>query len=218
VASWPVGSVYLVPVALSVRSADEPTLRLFDAALVAWMTLWLVLGIATGVTLWQASEVGDTLSRTGSAIGSAGTALADLADLPLVGERPAELGREASATGADITARGPEVKAELRRLAVLLTIAIALIPTTPVLGLYVPLRVARRREVRDLRRSLQAAARTGRRDADLDAYLAGRAVHALPYADVRRVLDAPGPADPRSRDQLLADAELARLGIRRPRG
>jgi len=218
VASWAVRCVYLVPVALSVRSADEPTLRLFDAALVAWMTLWLVIGVATGVTLWQAADVGDTLGRAGTAIGSAGTALTDLADIPLVGERPAELGAEASATGADITARGPEVKAELRRLAVLLTIAIALIPTTPVLGLYVPLRLARRREVRDLRRSVQATARGSARDPDLDAYLAHRAVRALPYADVRRVLDAAGPTDPRSRDQLLADAELARLGIRRPRG
>jgi len=214
-----------VPVALSVRSADEPTLRLFDGALVAWMTLWVVVGVLTGMTLWQAADIGDTLRTSGEAIGSAGSALEDLGSVPLVGDRPAELGAETRATGAEISARGPAVKSDLRRLALLLGLSVALIPTTPVLGLYVPLRLARRRETRSLRRSLRSAPRdeAGRplRDPVLDGYLAQRALQNLPYVDVRRVVGADaGPVDPSNQQHArrLADAELTRLGIRRSRG
>ncbi len=194
--------------ALSIRTADEPTIRLLDRAVLAWLALWLIVGIWSGITLWQLSDVGDTVSKSGRAIGSAGEALTGLSSIPVIGERPGELGRQATATGADIDARGQDVKARMRQLSLLLGFAITLIPTTPVAGLYVPLRQARRRETADLRRALDDHA-----DDELDTWLAERARVNLPYSTLRAAsTDALG-----SRTRGLADAELALLGLRRPR-
>ncbi|WP_435746146.1 hypothetical protein [Nocardioides sp. SYSU DS0663] len=119
-----------------------------DAGVVAWTVLWLVIGGWTGFTIWQLAELGDTVTASGEAIGSAGQALQSLDDVPVVGDRPAELGRETVTTADSIRERGQVVKGQLRQLAILLGLAIALIPTTPIVGLYGPLRLSRRREDR----------------------------------------------------------------------
>ena len=210
-------SRYVEPVALSVRTADEPTIRLLDGLLLGWVALWLVVGVLSGVTMWHLSELGDTVSNSGSAIGSAGRALESLGDIPVIGDRPAEVGRETSEAGADIEGRGVQVKGQLRQLSILLGLSITLIPITPVAGLYLPLRVSRRREVKNLRRAL----RDHPGDEGLDLYLASRALNMLPYNEVHRFVE--GSEDPHSTDAVrrtrrLADAELARLGLTDARG
>jgi hypothetical protein len=196
---------------LSLRVADASTIRLFDSAVLAWMVLWLAVGTWSGYTVWQLSELGDTVTSSGEAIGKAGEALSVVGDLPLVGESPGELGAEAEATGEEISVRGQEVKGQLRQLAVLLGLSITLIPVTPVVGLYVPLRLARRREVRALARALSRHPD----DEALDRLLAERALTTLPYDVVgpllgteRHLLSAHGRRE-------LADAELARLRLSR---
>lgn len=196
---------------ISVRTADEPTLRLLDSAVAAWMVLWIVVGAWSGYTTWQLSDLGDTVSSSGGAITSAGNALQSLEGVPVVGEQPAELGRETSATGEEIQARGQEVKGELRQLAVLLGLAIAVMPTTPVLGLYLPLRGARRRERAEIARGLTASGS----DAAFDRYLAERAVTHLSWAEVRQIEPDPWQALAGGRHRALADAELHRLGLSR---
>lgn len=193
----------------SIRTTDEPTVRLLDGLVAFWLSLWLVIGSWSGYTIWQVSSLGDTVSNSGTALNSAGEALQSVGGVPVVGERPAELGDEVVATAAEITGRGQDIKSDLRRLSLLLGLSIALMPTTPVLGLYLPLRLARRREVRELRRAL---ARHGR-DAALDRYLAERAVHVLPYATVRSISADPWSDIAHGRAQRLADAELERLGL-----
>jgi hypothetical protein len=199
---------------LSISAADTSTIRLFDGVLLAWLALWLVVGGWTGVVLWQLADLGDTVSSSGGAIASAGEALESLDQVPVVGDRPAELGREAQTTGADIRARGQEVKGQLRQLSILIGLAVALIPTTPVLGLYLPLRVARRREVRALARSL----RQHGDDPELDRFLAERALRSLPHHVVHRLVDDPVTAIAEGRARPLADAELDRLGLSRRSG
>jgi len=199
-------------VRLSVRTADEATVRLLDGLVAFWLVLWLVVGAWSGYTIWQVSALGDTVSNSGAALHSAGEALQSVGDLPLVGERPGELGDEVVGTATEITARGQEIKSDLRRLSLLLGLSIVLMPTTPVLGLYLPLRLARRREIQELRRAL---ARHGR-DPAFDRYLAERAVHVLPYSTVRGISADPWDDIAHGRAQRLADAELARLGLRPP--
>ncbi len=191
--------------------SDQRALRSFDRLVVFWVVLWVVLGVATGVTLWRASELGDTVSNSGRTLGTVGKSLSDLSDLPLVPERPGEIGEEVQTSGAEITARGDEVKRELRLLGVLLGIAIIGIPVTPIVGLYLPLRLRRAREVKQLRRSLRAHGD----DPGLDRWLAHRARGALTYEEVAQIESAAGD-DPRRGDRALADAELRRMGLRRP--
>lgn len=205
---------YGVSMGLSMRAADTATVRLFDGVLVAWLLLWLVVGGWTGVTLWQLAELGDTVTSSGRAIASAGEALESLEEVPVVGERPAELGRETLATGTEIQARGQEIKGQVRQLSILLGLAVALIPTTPVLGLYLPLRLSRRRETQALARSL----RDHGDDPALDRFLAERALRTLPYDVVHGLVGDPVTAMEDGRTRPLADAELARLGLSRRGG
>ncbi len=203
--------------ALSVRTADEPTIRLLDGLLLGWVALWIVVGVLSGVTMWQLSELGDTVSTSGSAIGSAGRALESLGDIPVIGDRPAEVGRETSVAAADIEARGVQVKGQLRQLSILLGLAITFIPITPVAGLYLPLRISRRREVTNLRQAL----RDHPDDEGLDRYLATRALEMLPYSEVHRLVEEsedPHSSNAAGRTRRLADAELTRLGLSDARG
>jgi len=196
-----------------IRTADESTIRLLDGMVAAWLVLWLAVGIWSGYTIWQLSELGDTVSNSGVAIGSAGEALQSLDAIPVIGEEPGELGRETLTAGEEIEARGQEVKSQLRQLSILLGLAICLIPTTPVAGLYLPLRLARRQEVG----ALGTALRKHGDDPGFDRYLAERALRTVPYTDIQEILgDDPWARFDRDRARALADVEIARLGLRRP--
>lgn len=190
-------------------TTDHRTVRLLDSVVVFWCVLWAVLGVWTGVTLWQAADVGDTISSSGESLASVGEGLEALSDLPVIGDRPGEVGSEVVASAADIVSRGAEVKGQLRLLGVFLGIAVVGIPVTPVLGLYLPLRVRRSREVASIRAQLREHAD----DPGFDRYLADRARASLPYREVARLDPHP---EHREGDRALADAELARLGLTRP--
>lgn len=212
--SDPAPRVESTGMSLSMRAADSATIRLFDAVLLAWLVLWLVVGGWTAWSIWDLAELGDTVTASGEAIGSAGEALQAIGEVPVVGERPGELGQETVATAEDIRARGQEVKGQLRQLAVLLGLAVSLIPTTPVLGLYVPLRLSRRREVQAVETSLRAHGD----DASFDRFLAERALQSLPYDAVHRLVGDPVGALEGPGARRLADAELDRLGLSRHGG
>ena len=197
---------------LTIRTSDASTIRLLDGLVVFWFVLWLVVGGWSGYTIWHLSELGDTVTASGESIHSAGQALEALGGVPLVGERPLELGRETSATGIDIADRGQTVKSQMRQLSLLLGLAIALMPTTPVLGLYLPQRLSRRRDLKELSRALRSSGSP----ATLDRYLAERAIRSMSYASVVAVVGDPWRALDEGRGRPLADAELARVGLRRP--
>lgn len=198
---------------LDVRTADDSTLRRLDGLVLFWLVLWLVIGGWTGYSIWQVSEVGDTLTTSGRAIGSTGDALESLGGVPVVGDRTEKLGVEVSAAGEDIVARGQEVESQLRQLAVLLGLAIVLLPAVPVLWLYFPLRNARRREIAEVRRLLGSSTDDQLRD----RYLAERALQRLSLAELQQVDTDPWRAIDEGRTRPLADAELRRLGLHRPR-
>ncbi len=199
---------------VDVRTADEVTLRRLDGLVILWLVLWVVVGGWAGYAVWQVSEVGDTVSTSGRAIHSTGEALESLVDVPVVGERTSELGGEVVVAGEDIAVRGQAVKSQLRQLSVLLGLAIVLLPALPVLWLYLPLRQARRREVAEVRQLLKSST-----DGEVrDRYLAERAVQRLPLTTLQRVEKDPWRALAEGRTGPLAEAELQRLGLQRPRG
>lgn len=117
-------------------TAGQSTVRLLDSLLLLWTVFWVVVGVWTGITLWQFSELGDTVSSTGEAVTSTGEALEGLGAVPVIGEGPGELGTEITAAGADVVARGQEAQSQLRQLAVLLGLAIALMPTSMLAAVY----------------------------------------------------------------------------------
>lgn len=190
-------------------TADTSTVRLFDGLVGFWLVLWLVIGGWTGWTIWDLSVLGDTVTQSGEAIGSAGAALESLSGVPVIGDDTAQVGGDALTAGKEIADRGQIVEAQLRQLAILLGLAIAVMPTTPILGLYVPLRNARRREVAALRRSLTKHGD----DPRLERYLAQRAVRSLSFDEIEALVGDPWRALHEGNTRPLAQAELQRLGL-----
>lgn len=194
-----------------VRGARPETLRLADGAVLLWAAFWIVIGGWTAASVWDLSQLGSTLSQSGEALDTAGEGLQRIGQIPLVGDRPEQLGNEVRSAAAEITVRGQETRANLRRLSILLGVSIALIPSAPVLGIYLPRRFARRRTTREVRRRL--AARPD--DPGLDRYLAQQAVATIPLERLLDWSDDPCGDLADGHVRPLADAELAHLGLNR---
>jgi hypothetical protein len=96
--------------------------RVLDAFAVCWTILWVVVGFLVFHEVRGLSSLSDTLVQTGHALEAA-------AGVPLVGGRIGDLARSAVASGE--SSRG-----DVRNLAILLWIAVAAAPTTPLLVLY----------------------------------------------------------------------------------
>jgi len=121
----------------------------WSGAVAAWCALWLVVGVWTGHELWQLGDLGGAVADTGRSLSSAGEALQSIGSTPLVGRRTGELGVEISSRSADIVAEAESARGSLRQLAVLLGLAVALVPTVPavvLLGVSRRLTSSRRQE------------------------------------------------------------------------
>lgn len=194
------------------RRAGPAQLRVLDGLVLLWCTLWLAVGIGVGVEVWQLARLGGTLSTSGGALDDSGRALQQLRDVPLVGAKTGRIGDEVRASAGEVVQRGHEAQDATRRLAVLLGLTTALVPLLPAL-LYLPPRravVRDRLELRLLGERVDAA--------ELDTHLARRALERVPYAELLRVSASPERDFAQGRTRVLADAELARLDLRRAPG
>ena len=176
-----------------------------DALVITWVILWAAAGWTAGHALDQVSEVTRSAEGAGAAIVRTGESIRDV-DVPVVGPVFRAPGEEIVEAGEGAQAQARESADYVHRAAILLGLAVFLVPTLPLLIVYGPLRYYRGRETRALRRLL----RDHSGDPDLERMLALRAVARLPYRRLR-ALGAPHAAD-----RVLADAELAREGVLRP--
>ncbi|HEX3687362.1 MAG TPA: hypothetical protein VHU60_07240 [Gaiellaceae bacterium] len=194
-----------VPAFLSARA-----MRRLDVALAIWAAFWIGIAAYTAYEVAALRTLSHTVVKAGAATESTGHALAAVGHLPFVGGRISELAAQATAAGASARAGGASTATTVDHLAVLLGIAIALIPTVPLLALYVPLRLGWRRDRRAIR---HAIARWDGEPA-LEAFLAQRALAHLPFEELQDLgYDGTEGSPPSSE---LAAAELRRLGLDRP--
>jgi hypothetical protein len=182
-----------------------------DVLVVLWTLLWIVIGIAVGSFVERLGAVGDGLEDAGRAIGRAGEAVGELADVPLVGEGFSTVAAEIQGVGRDTVARGRSVEEDVDRLALLVGISVALGPTVPILAIWVPPRVTRERERQALRASLRRA------DGTALAYLANRAVATRGFRELMAVSDDPIADLAAGRHEALASLELKHLSLRSSR-
>ena len=187
--------------------------RLFTLAILLWIALWIGFAVAIALDIHDLSSFSDTLSSSGRALGQTGQALHQLDAVPFVGPRIATLATRIEAVARSAEASGASSRSNVTRLSILLGIAIALIPTIPLVALYLPLRISAAKDVRAVRRSL------AREDGDplFDEFLARRAAQTLPFHLLRQVSDNPWRDIAEGRTGPLADLELRRLGLRRRR-
>lgn len=189
-------------------------LRLVDLAIVLWVAAWIGLGVAIGIDVRDLTQLSHTISADGAAVEQVGRGLSALAALPLVGHALGHTALEVQRAGANAIAGGHSSAASIRSLSVLLAIAVALVPSVPVLAFYLPVRLARSRETRALRQRLRQQGAS----AELKALLAQRAVARLDYGRLDDAIGVDGGETERNgaateRTERLAAAELRRLGI-----
>jgi hypothetical protein len=183
----------------------HPRRRVFaDALVLAWVVAWALAGYTAGRALDKVSAVTDSAESAGAAIVRTGESIRD-ADVPVVGPVLKDAGDEVVEAGEDAQAQARESATDVHVAAVLLGLSVFFVPTLPLLFSYGPARRHRGRETQALR----ALLREHGDDPALDQLLAIRAVAHLPYHRLR-ALGAPGATD-----RTLADAELAREGLRR---
>jgi hypothetical protein len=186
-------------------------IRLLDLAAVVWTISWIVLAIAVGREVRDLRQLSDTVIVAGVAVEETGDLVASLADVPFVGSRVGEVAERVRAAGASARVSGRASRESTDDLSVLLAVAIGLVPTLPLIGLYAPLRLAWARERRAIRRALVA----GPAGSFPDEFLARRAVQSLGYQELREVTADPWGDLAAGRYGPLADRELLRLGLRR---
>ncbi|MGH2916021.1 MAG: hypothetical protein ACRDMX_13635 [Solirubrobacteraceae bacterium] len=194
--------------AFAVRRPARHAVRVLDTALALWVALWIGLGVWIGVEVAGLTRLSNTVVVAGNAVQQAGAALQAVGQLPLIGSEVRPLAGRVATAGRSAQRSGRASKGDIGTLSVLLAIAVALMPTTPLVALYLPLRRGWARERRAVRRAIDAGDGLA-----LERFLARRALQRLSYDRLRELSDDPWSDLQRDELRSLADAELARLGL-----
>ncbi len=193
----------------SIGSADAAAVRTWDGLVIFWVVLWAVVGVGVGWALFGLTGVADSTVESGRALQAAGRALSDLSNVPVIGDRTGQFGAQVTSTANGIVANATMARASVRGLAVLIGLVVGLAPSGPVVLIYLPSRIERRRELTALRRALG----TGPLGGTLQSLLAHRAIANVAFARLQTVSEDPAADLAAGRHQDLALAELARLGL-----
>ena len=196
----------------TIRLLNAHTVRVLDIGVVVWIVVWAALGVVIWHDIRAQAALSDSVVRVGGAVKQTGDALAALGAVPLVGGGIRDLAERVQKAGADVLTTGQESKDAIRRTAVIAGFGVGILPAAIVLLLYLPLRLAWRRDVT----SLAVALAADHNDPAFEQYLAWRGVAALSWAELRAISDDPWRDLAAGRFRPLADAELTRLGLGRP--
>ena len=197
---------------LAFPTAGVRLIRVLDVVAVLWVALWVVLALFVGREVRDLRDLSDTVVTAGVAVEQTGGLVRTLDNVPFLGARVSGVAEQVEEAGRSAQQSGRESRDSTEDLSVLLALCIGLIPTLPLLGLYLPLRWTWTNEARAVRRALQN--RQG--DPLLIEFLARRAVANFSYDRLLLVSDKPYRDLEEGRYQPLAGLELERLGIRPP--
>ncbi len=202
----------LVPGSRLLRSVvpSSRALHVLDIALALWVAAWIGLGVAIGIQISNLSGLSHTAVISGQAVQTVGKSFGVLGAVPLVGGSLSGVAGQVQAAGAAVVSSGHSSLSSIHALSVLLAIAVALLPSVPVFGFYLPVRLDLRREAE----ALHQAVRQYGDDPAFKAFLARRAIDSLGYHRLRGVAARPWEQTLSETDcSELAAAELLRLGI-----
>jgi hypothetical protein len=127
------------------RTLSPRFARLLGAFALVWAAAWIAMGVWTRSEVQTLGRLGDTVVASGRAVRQTGSALQGLGALPFVGGEVAGLGRRVSAAGVDAIRSGRSSRSAVGTLATLLGVAVALVPTVPMLALWLVVRRLARR-------------------------------------------------------------------------
>ena len=188
--------------------------QIADLATLVWVLFW-------GNIVWQLfhflagfAEAGRTIRAGGQSMIQSGRDLGDsLAGLPLIGSQVHDIVRDAFAGGGrPLSEFGTQLEQFILAVAIVLALLLALVTLGPWLGRYLPWRGERLRRVRTAHRVIRTAPRIS--EADIERALAMRAVTRLDYSTLLEYTPDPLGDWVRGRNDRLARAELASVGLR----
>ena len=190
-----------------------------DIATLAWIVLWVTIGIRVYGFLANLAEAGRLVQRGGLELYTAGDSLGGAFEgIPLVGEGAASGIRDAFAAAGDpLVAFGTDLERALIAIAVLVALLVAAAGIVPWLNRYVPWRVERwsrlNAATRVIRRRRFAKSTPVPRK-EIERLLASRALHRLEYDELLQFSPDPFGDWSTGRHDRLARAELERTGLR----
>jgi hypothetical protein len=188
---------------------SQRTMMAADMLLLAWILLWVWVGIETAQRVGSLRSLGDGVVSAGQATADVADAIGGLADLPVIGSAFDAVAGAIGGVGDATTDLGTSGQRAVDRTAALMGWALALAPTVPFLAIWVPIRVARERERSSIRSALRAD------DVAALAYLAHAAVTNRPYRELRAVTSDPMADLEQHRYRALAALQLERLELDR---
>jgi hypothetical protein len=192
-----------------------------DAATIAWVGLWALLGIRLYGRLAELAGAGRLIRDGGIGLLNTGAEVAGAVQgVPLVGENAAARIRDAFRTAADpVIAFGSDLERLLLIIAGILGLMLVLIAVVPWLNHYVPWRFARLERLNAAARVIRpmgAPASPALAAAELNRLLASRALHRLEYAKLLEFTPDPFGDWAAGRLEKLVQAELESVGLRVP--
>ncbi len=182
-----------------------------DLLLLGWVVGWIVVGLLIAHEVNGLGHLSATVAKAGQAAVASGSALHSLSGVPFIGHGIGQTADKVVAAGQSAVANSVKTRGSVSSLSTLLGIAVAVIPSVPLLAVYLPLRIGRARE----RLVVAAALKEAGDDAELERFLARRALETLPYRRLRRLVRRPRLSLTPGDQAVLAAAELHRLGLRR---
>jgi len=192
---------------LSARSV-----RWIDIGVIVWVVVWVGLGVLIWHDIRAQTQLSGDVIKVGTAVKDTGQALSVVGGLPLVGGSIGEFAARIEKLGAEVEASGQDSRSGIERIAVIAGLGVGILPAAMILFLYLPVRVRWRRYVGAIAQALPGSAG----EPAFEQYLARRAADTLPWDHLRSLRDDPWQAIAGGDYRALADAELARLGLRRP--
>jgi hypothetical protein len=185
--------------------------RWIDIGVVVWVVVWVALGVLIWHDIRAQTQLSGDVMKVGAAVKETGQALGVVGGLPLVGGSIGGFATKIETLGSEVAASGQESQAGIERIAVVAGLGVGILPAAMILFLYLPVRVRWRRDVRSVADALPRSAG----DPAFEQFLARRAADTLPWDRLQALSEDPWRAIAAGDFRALADAELARLGLRR---
>jgi hypothetical protein len=113
-----------------------------DLGLVLWIVVWIVVAAAVSRDVQNLTQLSDNAVTIGDSLASSGHTLQGLRPVPLVGGRIADVGDRIVRTGRKVRSSGYGARKNIHSTSVLLAAAVGVIPSAPLVFLYVPFRIA----------------------------------------------------------------------------
>jgi hypothetical protein len=180
-----------------------------DLAIVLWIAFCIALGVAIGNEVRRLDRYGTTIDQSASALEETASALDLIAGLPFIGSEIGEIADEIATTAARVRESAADTRSASRNLSILLALAVSIIPTAPLLAVYLPYRAQQVKQNTDLIQNL----RRNRGAAFTRNFLANRALNEMTYDALLRMGQDPWAQVRQGRVDRLAAEELRRLGL-----